>query len=102
LRSSGGTLDLLNVAETAPLRDDDAKNAYVRYLAVPTSRGLRVLQGPAAVEGVELSEPWLVVWFGQSSPARAQDQDCPLLLVLQHRPSKVQLDERRGLGLRFA
>ena len=101
LRSSGGSLDLLNVAETAQPRDDDAKNACVRYLAVPTSRGVRVVQGPAAVEGVELSEPWLVVWFGQSSPARAQDEDCPLLVVLQHRPSKVRLEERRGLSLRF-
>lgn len=102
LRSSAGSLDLLNVAETAPPRDANAANAYVRYLAVPTPKGVRVLQGPAAVEGAELSEPWLVVWFGQSSPARAQDQDCPLLLVLQHRPSKVQLEERRGLSLRFS
>lgn len=79
----------------------DAAKAGVRYLAAPTKAGVRVLQGPAAIDGAELSEPWLVVWFGQSSPAIAQDQDCPLLLVLQHRPSRVQLQERRGLSLQF-
>jgi hypothetical protein len=101
LRASGGGLDLLNVAETAPPRDADAASAFLRYLAVPTAAGVRVLRGPSAIEGVELSEPWIVVWFGQSSPARAQDQDCPLLVVLQHRPSRVRLDERQGLSLRF-
>jgi len=102
LRSSGGILDLLNVAETAPEKDADAKNANVRYLAVPTAGAIRVLQGPIAIDGAELSEPWLVVWFGQSSPARAQDEDCPLLLVFQHRPEKVQLQANRGVSLRFA
>ncbi|MCY2954453.1 MAG: hypothetical protein NTU53_21190 [Planctomycetota bacterium] len=130
LRSSGGRLDLLNLAAPAPKQGGTSQppvkngamgvdpgksapqpargknavpaDAYLHYLAVPTAAGVRVFKGPASIEGVDLSEPWLVAWFGQSSPAKAQDQDCPLLLVLQHRPTRVQLEERRGLSLRFA
>ena len=41
-------------------------------------------------------------WCGSASqPPAIQDQDCALLLVLQHRPTKVQLAEREGLALNF-
>jgi hypothetical protein len=132
LRASGGRMDLLNLAESAPAPKqggtsqppvkkgavgvDPGKSApqpargknavptdaYLRYLAVPTAKGVKVFHGPAGIDGSELSEPWLVAWFGQGSPAKSQDQDCPLLLVLQHRPARVQLEERQGLSLRFA
>jgi len=133
LRSSSGSLYLLNVAEKAPTArsggsPSSAKqkgkggastagksapqpaaqegrglpDAYLRYLAVPTAEGVKVLRGPATIDGTQLSEPWLVVWFGESTPKRRQDQDCPLLLVLQHRPSQVKLEQHEGLRLRFA
>lgn len=107
VRASGGNLHLLNLSEKPPApkpasgKGTRPIDAYLRYLAVPTSKGVKVLQGSAAVDGAELSEPWLVAWFGRSSPGQAQDQDCPLLLVLQHRPMRVQLQERQGLSLGF-
>lgn len=107
VRASAGKLHLLNLPEKpqrpkpASGKSTGAADAYLRYLAVSTNKGVKVLQGLAAVDGAELSEPWLMAWFGKSSPARSQDQDCPLLLVLQHRPMRVQLEERQGLNLRF-
>ena len=121
LRVSGGNLNLLDLSETAAKKGDggssksEAKpptgkgggsgggaDVFLRHIAVPTAAGIKVLMGPATVEGAELSEPWLVGWFGQSSPALSQGQDCPLLLVLERRPQRVQLHERQGLSLRFA
>lgn len=104
LRVSGGRLDLFNVAGTAAAPKQGARpvDAYVRCLAVPTKDGVKIHQGSALIDGADLTEPWVVVWFGQSSPAKPQDQDCPLLLVLQRRPLQVQLQERQGLNLRFS
>jgi hypothetical protein len=77
-------------------------------------------------EAFSFDEPWILVWFGDSSPARAhihrhdvEDErgvskgpdgfnkepnvvDIPVLLRLEHRVRSIQWNSQRGLVLNFA
>lgn len=68
-------------------------------VAIPTRKGVKVFSDAKAVDATAMSEPWLLVWFGQGSPLPF-NADCPFLLVLEHRPQSVQCG-KDGLQLRF-
>jgi len=68
------------------------------YLAVPGKQGQALLKPGQQCAGDQMQQAWLLAWF-----AGAQgwtDWDVPCLLVLQHRPSTVSLNDQ-GLVLTF-
>ena len=68
-------------------------------VAMPTSDGVKIFSDTAVIDAAGMSEPWLLIWFGQGSPL-PYDGDCPFLLVFQHKPQSVQC-AKDGLDLRF-
>lgn len=68
-------------------------------MAIPTGAGTQVVVPGRPVDARQMSRSWILVWF---TGARGwEDWDAPYLVVLQHKPTRITLDEN-GLTLDFA
>ncbi|MCC7144826.1 MAG: hypothetical protein IT443_00110 [Phycisphaeraceae bacterium] len=67
------------------------------HLAVPTSAGVKLFAPDQPID-TSLSESWLLCWFAGSQ--KWDLWDVPVLVVLQHKPTAIQLSAQ-GLELSF-
>jgi hypothetical protein len=65
---------------------------------LPLRQGTRVLKQGESLSSPSQTAPWVLVSF--SGAKGWEDWDAPILIVLQHRPSQISLNEK-GLSLSF-
>jgi hypothetical protein len=72
------------------------------HIAFATAAGTRVLAAGVSLDAAALktmAQPWLLVWWQGADGWR--QWDAPSLVVFQHRPSSIRLDEN-GVSVKFA